>query len=136
MLGIPIIDTVLNIGGKIIDRVWPDPTERAKAKLELMKMAQQGQLKDLEAAMNVIVAEAKSEHWITAAWRPLTMLSFVAIVVNNYIVGPYIGALFGFSITLPIPPDMWALLKLGIGGYVVGRSVEKGIQSWKNGNKD
>jgi len=30
-----------------------------------------------------------------------------------------------------IPPDMWDLLKLGIGGYVVGRSVEKGVKVWK-----
>ena len=30
-----------------------------------------------------------------------------------------------------IPPDMWDLLKLGVGGYVVGRSAEKGIKAWK-----
>lgn len=30
-----------------------------------------------------------------------------------------------------IPPDMWDLLKLGVGGYVVGRSAEKSIKTWK-----
>ena len=31
-----------------------------------------------------------------------------------------------------IPPDMWDLLKLGVGGYVLGRSVEKGVKVWKD----
>jgi len=32
-----------------------------------------------------------------------------------------------------IPPDMWELLKLGVGGYVLDRSVEKGVRVWKSG---
>ena len=55
------------------------------------------------------------------------MLIFVAIIANNYIIAPYIQVLFGkqFTVFLPIPPDMWGLLKLGIGGYILGRSAEK-----------
>jgi len=33
---------------------------------------------------------------------------------------------------LPLPPDMWELLKIGVGGYIVGRSVEKGVKVWKD----
>lgn len=130
---IPIIDAVLSIGSKVIDRVWPDPTERAKAKLELMKLAQEGQLKDLEASLQIVVAEAQSEHWLTAAWRPITMLTFVLIIANNYIIAPYTSAMFGVNVMLDIPPDMWSLLKLGIGGYVVGRTVEKAVATYKEG---
>ena len=32
---------------------------------------------------------------------------------------------------LAIPPDMWDLLKIGIGGYTVGRTVEKSVKSYK-----
>jgi hypothetical protein len=32
---------------------------------------------------------------------------------------------------VPLPPDMRDLLKIGVGGYVVGRSVEKGVRVWK-----
>jgi hypothetical protein len=48
------------------------------------------------------------------------------IIANNYIIHPYL-ALFapGKSLQLILPPEMWSLLKIGVGGYVVGRSVEK-----------
>ncbi|MCS7280543.1 MAG: hypothetical protein NZ583_02795 [Desulfobacterota bacterium] len=35
--------------------------------------------------------------------------------------------------SLEIPPDMWTLLEIGIGGYVVGRSAEKIVKTWKKG---
>ena len=59
------------------------------------------------------------------------MLCFVAIIANNYLLFPYIQLFGGSAVKLDIPPDMWDLLKLGIGGYIAGRSVEKGIDSWK-----
>jgi hypothetical protein len=54
------------------------------------------------------------------------MALFGAIIANNYIIHPYVSLFFeDASVMLAIPPDMWSLLKIGIGGYVVGRSVEK-----------
>jgi len=85
----------------------------------------------MESAMRVIVAEAQSEHWLVAAWRPITMLTFVVIIANNYILAPYLDAMFGSSLQLPLPPDLWDLLKIGLGGYVAGRSGEKMIKYWK-----
>ena len=81
--------------------------------------------------MNVVVAEAKSEHALTSQWRPITMLVFTAIVANNYIIAPYLAAIFGWSVTLEMPDQLWNLLSIGIGGYVVGRSSEKAIKNWK-----
>lgn len=80
----------------------------------------------IQAKSKVIVAEASSEHWIVSAWRPITMLIFVFIIANNYIIVPYATVVFGIKIpTLEIVPDMWNLLTMGIGGYIVGRSGEK-----------
>ena len=53
------------------------------------------------------------------------MLTFVAIIANNYILYPYLSLFWGEAPVLEIPPDMWGLLKIGLGGYVVGRSAEK-----------
>ena len=39
-----MIDALLNIGGKLVDKLIPDPKAQAQAKLELAKMAQDGQL--------------------------------------------------------------------------------------------
>ena len=118
-------DAIFEIGGKLIDRLWPDPVQRGVAKLELLRLNQAGELKELDAAMNVIVAEAQSEHWVVSAWRPVTMLVFVAIVANNYLLYPYISLFWQAAPLLELPPDLWDLIKIGLGGYVVGRSAEK-----------
>lgn len=118
-------DAIFEIGGKLIDRLWPDPTEAGKAKLALLEMSQKGELAELDAAMSVIVAEAQSDHWIVSAWRPITMLVFVAIVANNYLLYPYLSLFWTTAPLLELPPDLWDLIKIGLGGYVVGRSAEK-----------
>jgi len=81
---------------------------------------------------DIIIAEAKGDSWLQRNWRPMLMCAFGFIVVNNYIISPYLQALFGFSVHLDLPPAMWDLLKIGVGGYIVGRSVEKGIERWKS----
>ena len=123
---------LITAGMALIDKLIPDKQAQADAKLKLLSLQQSGGLKEIEASMNVIVAEAKSEHWITSAWRPITMLVFVAIVANNYILYPYISLFWDSAPILDIPPQLWDLLKIGIGGYVVGRTVEKSVKTFKN----
>jgi len=119
------------MGMGLINKLFPDPAAKAAAELQLLQMHQAGELKELDAAMQTIMAEAKSEHFIVAAWRPITMLVFVFIIANNYILYPYLSLFTDKAVALDLPPDMWDLLKIGLGGYVVGRSAEKGIKSWK-----
>ncbi len=85
-----------------------------------------GQMKEIESAASIIVAEAKGDSWLQRSWRPLLMCLFGVIIANNYLVVPLFG-----TPAAAIPPDMWDLLKLGVGGYVLGRSVEKGVKVWK-----
>ena len=73
----------------------------------------------MTAKANIVTAEAKSEHWITATWRPITMLTFLALAV-----GDSLGWLPN-----PLKDEAWMLLQLGLGGYVVGRSAEKVIKT-------
>lgn len=98
-----------------------------KVLIELNKL----QTEFLNAQSSIIKAESNSEHWVVAAWRPITMLIFVFIIANNYIIVPYAQAMGADFPTLDIPPDLWALLKIGLGGYVVGRSVEKSVKTFK-----
>jgi len=122
---------LIQMGMGLINKLFPDPAAKAAAELQLLQMHQAGELKELDAAMQTIMAEAKSEHFIVAAWRPITMLVFVFIIANNYILYPYLSLFTDKAVALDLPPDMWDLLKIGLGGYVVGRSAEKGIKSWK-----
>lgn len=115
----------------LLDKVIPDPTAKAEAQLKLLELSQAGGLKELEASMNVVVAEAQSEHWLTATWRPITMLTFVTIIAFNYILFPILGLFIDNLPMLEIPPDMWDLLKIGLGGYVVSRGVEKTMKEYK-----
>lgn len=70
---------------------------------------------NLKQRARIIEAEAKSEHWLTATWRPITMLTFLGLVVCDQ---------FGL-LTFRLAEEAWTLLQLGIGGYVIGRSAEK-----------
>lgn len=122
---------ILDFGSTLLDKFFPDKDEAEKAKLKLMELQLNGELSKLQTQAGIITAEANSEHFLVAAWRPITMLMFVFIIANNYIIYPYLSLFFDAAPKLEIPPDMWDLLKIGIGGYTIGRTVEKGIKNYK-----
>ena len=63
------------------------------------------------------------------------MLVIIAIVANNYLVAPYLAPWFPDHIkVLDLPEKLWSLMEIGVGGYIVGRTVEKGIERWKEPN--
>jgi hypothetical protein len=68
-----------------------------------------------EARARIIEAEAKGQGVLQRCWRPVTMLTFLALVVCDA---------FGL-LAFRLAPEAWTLLQIGLGGYVVGRSVEK-----------
>jgi len=127
------IAALLPILGTVIDKILPDKEQAEKAKVKLAELKQSGELSAIESQMQVIVAEASSQYRLAAIWRPLIMLMFGVIVANNYIIYPYLSLFFDAAPKLELPPDLWALMKLGLGGYVVGRSAEKVIASWRQG---
>lgn len=127
-----LITGLFDIGKDLINKWFPDPEEASKRKSELALMIANQELEIFKTQAGVIKTESKSEHFLVSAWRPITMLVFVFIIANNYILAPYIGLFFDVDVSLVLPPDMWDLLKIGLGGYVVGRSSEKAIKSWKS----
>jgi hypothetical protein len=125
-----VIQQLLTAGlGKTVDQVlgrfFEDKDQAAQAAHELRLGMLEHDETAQQVARDVVVAEAQSDHWLTSAWRPITMLVFVAIVANNYILAPYIDLFFGSGLQLDVPAPMWDLIKIGLGGYVVGRSAEK-----------
>lgn len=116
---------------KEIDKAIPDQTAAAQLKASIQSQMMQVDSAEFAAQVSVIDDEAKGESWLQRNWRPVTMMVFVFIVANNYIIAPYAQAIFDRSVSLPTPPDLWALIKIGLGGYVVGRSAEKCVTAWK-----
>ena len=52
-MNVPVIDGILDIGGKVIDKIWPDPAEAAKAKAQLIEMQQRGEFPEGWEVMDV-----------------------------------------------------------------------------------
>ena len=96
--------------------------EQSKDKILLEAMNSALEIERLKVSS--ITAEANSDSWLTASWRPLLMTMFGLIIFINYIGHP----IFGWP-KAEIPPDMWDLLKLGVGGYTAGRSIEKIVKN-------
>ena len=81
----------------------------------------------VNASRDVIVAETQAGG-LNALWRPLAMMVFLFIIINNIVLVPYLEAAFGWSILITtenVPAELWNLMTIGMGGYVVGRTVEK-----------
>ena len=126
------IGSLIGVGKELISRVWPDPQDQAEELRKLSELEQKGELAELQAyiqvmqaRLSVIQAEATSEHFLTANWRPIVMLVFTGLIVARW---------FGLSaegITEREYIEIWEILKLGIGGYVVGRSAEKVMKEYK-----
>lgn len=136
-----MIQQLLGAGlGKAVDNVlgrfFEDKDQAAQAAQELRLAMLEHEQTAQQVARDVVVAEAKSEHWITSAWRPITMLVFVVIIANNYILAPYLDSFFDLGLFLDIPDQMWSLLQLGVTGYIAGRSGEKIMDKYKKKPSD
>ena len=114
-----LVPALVPIIGQIVGSLFPDPTEKAKAEAEAMRqlLAHQGEIE--AAAAKIIQTEAASTHWLAANWRPLTMITFTALIVARWMgwVAPNLSEAEYLK--------LWSIIEFGLGGYVVGRSVEK-----------
>jgi hypothetical protein len=126
---LPVIAPLLS---DVFKRVLPEEKDkRAEIEREINMALISNSAQIEQAAASVILAEAKSEHRITATWRPILMLTITAIVGWNYLLAPLVELavrLFAgdqIPLTIPLPDELWNLLMIGVGGYVVGRSAEK-----------
>lgn len=121
------IKGVLDGVSDLIKTFVKDPNQQTQAQLQLATLQSNAQIALVQADQTfaeseakVLAAEAASPSWLTSSWRPILMLVFTAIVAYDYLVAPLLSRPI-----LPPPPDLWELLKLGVGGYVMGRSLEK-----------
>ena len=119
---------LISAGMEIIKRIIPDKEKQFEAQQKLLQMEQDGQLSLIAQQSSNIREEAKGESWLQRNWRPLTMLTFVGLVVAKWL------GLTDHSISEAVELQLMKLIEIGIGGYVVGRSAEKcvkAVQSWK-----
>jgi hypothetical protein len=125
------LDALLNVGGKLIDKLVPDPQAKAKAQLDLAALAQNGELAQMandaklfEVEMTNVSDRWKSDmgsdSWLSKNIRPMAL---IAIFVG-YFVFTMMSA-FGYR------ADEAYVQLLGQWGQIIflayfgGRTVEK-----------
>lgn len=129
-----IIDTIIGPVAKIIDKIIPDKEARDRAKLELLRLQGEQELKELEVSISAIVAEAQSKDPWTSRARPSFMYVMYALilfaipmgVVSVFSPETATGISSGMTTYLRgIPESLYALFGTGYLGYTAARTYGK-----------
>ncbi|NBW08727.1 MAG: hypothetical protein EBR82_11960 [Caulobacteraceae bacterium] len=123
------VTALLDIGGKVIDRIWPDPAQAASAKFELFKLQQSGELQQIAGQLEINKIEAASTSVFVSGWRPFIGWVCGTACAWNWIglkIALFASAYFGHTLDLA-PADLSEMMPvlmgmLGIGGL---RTIEK-----------
>jgi hypothetical protein len=124
------VTAALDIGGKLIDRLFPDPTQKAAAQLQLLQLQQSGDLAVMTAQTDVNKVEAGNTSLFVSGWRPAVGWLCVAACGWNWIglpIANFAIAACGYQSLNIHPADINEMLPiltgmLGIGGL---RTLEK-----------
>ncbi len=125
------LDAVLSIGGKLIDKLIPDPEAKAKAQLELTKLAQDGELAKMandaklyEVEQNNLTermqADMASDSWLSKNIRPMTL---IYILVSYLVLAILDASLIDIADSFVELLGQWGMLVMSF--YFGGRTLEK-----------
>ncbi len=95
--------------------------EVTKGQMDLLSKNIDLEQKFLEAQTSILTAETNSDSWLAKSWRPITMLIFLAMTTGH--------ALGLIEMSQEMSDNYFALVKIGLGGYIVSRGVEKAAPS-------
>lgn len=108
----------INEVGNIVDSVVTSNEEKSEAKKQLTEVVMSNLTELSKVQGEVIMTEMKGSK-LQKNWRPLMMITFGVILVCKW---------FGWTdanIPTELELELMSIIKLGLGGYVVGRSAEK-----------
>lgn len=125
------LDAVLSIGGKLIDKLIPDPEAKAKAQLELTKLAQDGELAKMandaklyEVEQNNLTermqADMASDSWLSKNIRPMTL---IYILVSYLVLAILDASALDIADSFVELLGQWGMLVMSF--YFGGRTLEK-----------
>ena len=127
------IDDIVGVGMKILDKVIPDPAQKAEAQQKLMELQQQGQLAELQADQTEMQevtkrqqADMSSDSWLSKNIRPMTLIALLL----GYFTFATMSA-FGYNAKQSYVEllGQWGMLIMSF--YFGGRTLEK-IMDMKN----
>ena len=124
------ITLLLGVGNKLIDHFFPDANQAAAAKLELLKMQQNGDLQVMASQMEINKIEAQNPSLFVSGWRPFVgwvcgiSLTYAAIIepVSRFLA----TVIFKYNGAFPVIDTTLTLqILLGLLGLAGMRSWEK-----------
>lgn len=104
--------------GNVVDNVFTNDEEKSEAKKQLTEVVLKS-LNDVAAVQGEVIKTEMKGNWLQKSWRPLMMLAFGVILICKWF------GLTNDSIPLELELQLLDIVKLGLGGYVIGRSVEE-----------
>ncbi|MFC0666547.1 holin family protein [Azotobacter chroococcum] len=123
----------------LLDRLIPDPEQKAAAQLELLRLQQEGAFKELDAALQINLAQAKineveaaSQSGFQAGWRPLAGYVCVAGLAYEFLVRPllpWVLTVAGVADVPPLPSLDAVLFELVFG--MLGLGTLRTADRWK-----
>jgi hypothetical protein len=121
------LGALLDIGGKILDKVFPDPAQAEQAKLKLLEMQQNGELAQLNADVAEqheltarLQADMNSDSWLSKNIRPMTL---IAILAGYFIFAGLSAAKIDVNSEYVQLLGQWGMLIMSF--YFGGRTLEK-----------
>jgi hypothetical protein len=102
-----------------------DPTKVLELEHNLEVAFMNFQVGMVSAINATMQAEAKSEHWMQWSWRPTFGFTGAGVLVNNYILLPYLKP-FGI-VPIEVPSEVWLMIMavLGVAAWTRGKQKMK-----------
>jgi hypothetical protein len=125
------LDALLNVGGKLIDKLIPDPEAKAKAQFELAKMAQDGELAKMANDTDLykteqnnltdrLKSDMSSDSTLSKNIRPMTL---IAIFIGYFVFAMMSAFKLDVNETYVTLLGQWGMLVMSF--YFGGRTLEK-----------
>src|SRR3990167_1677357 len=111
--------------GAVVKGIFGLKTEQANIVQQAIKAASDVNNSEAQREMaqaQILVSEMNSGSWLGRNWRPLLMMVFCGIIISFWFgyVPPHLNAPMS-----PMMMEIFELIKIGMGGYIGGRSIEK-----------
>lgn len=124
-----MLAAILSFLTPVVNRFFDNKDQADKFLAELNQALINNEAELRKAQRDIIVAEIGAGG-PASTWRPHLMYLIMFLLAFNGVVVPLINAFFDVQLPVldawaAIPEDMWDLLKIGMGGYIIGRSAEK-----------
>jgi hypothetical protein len=144
------LDAVLDLAGKVIDRVIPNPEQRDEARFKLVDLAARGELEELKADLQVITTlgevdkaqidvnkiDAQSERFVQYGARPAALWMCVAGLGYTFLVQPIGSWLMANISNWSELPELNTEVLLFMGSGLLGLGTLRTVDKWGKFRKD